>query len=60
MGMSLFIILWYLFITGCGKTSVGQALAKELSISFFDADDFHSEENKQKMRTGTSLNDEDR
>ena len=50
----------FCLIKGCGKTSVGQELSKEFSIPFFDADDFHSQENKQKMRSGISLNDEDR
>ena len=48
------------YVKGCGKTSVGQAVANEFSIPFFDADDFHSQENKQKMGSGTSLTDEDR
>ena len=54
------VIFIFVFIKGCGKTSVGQELSKEFSIPFFDADDFHSQENKEKMRSGTSLNDEDR
>ena len=45
---------------GCGKTSVGVALAEQLRLPFHDADDHHSEENREKMRRGTSLSDEDR
>ena len=47
-------------ISGCGKTTVGLALAECLSVKFYDGDDFHSEENKSKMRSGRALTDEDR
>jgi gluconokinase len=47
-------------VSGCGKTSVGQALAAHLGAQFFDGDDFHPEANVAKMRAGQSLNDEDR
>ena len=39
-------------VSGCGKTSIGQAVADRLSLPFFDADDFHTEENKMKMGAG--------
>lgn len=47
-------------VSGCGKSSVGKLLAQRFSLPFFDADDFHSESNKQKMASGTPLTDEDR
>ncbi|PQB04389.1 NADP-dependent phosphogluconate dehydrogenase [Aureitalea marina] len=47
-------------VSGCGKTTVGQLVSRILSIPFFDADDFHPEANKQKMASGTPLNDQDR
>ncbi|MCB0322351.1 MAG: gluconokinase [Bdellovibrionales bacterium] len=47
-------------VTGCGKTTVGKILAQELNWHFYDADDFHPEENVEKMRKGIPLNDEDR
>lgn len=47
-------------VSGSGKTTVGQMLAKQLEIPFFDADDFHPEANIQKMKSGQALNDEDR
>ena len=47
-------------VSGCGKTTVGRALAVRLNATFLDADDFHPEENVAKMRAGTPLNDEDR
>lgn len=47
-------------VSGCGKTSVGQALSNELEWSFYDGDDFHSLEEVKKMSKGMPLNDEDR
>ena len=47
-------------VSGCGKTTVGSLLAQKLDAPFYDADDFHPEENVQKMRSGNSLNDTDR
>lgn len=47
-------------VTGCGKTSVGTALAEKLGITFIDSDDLHSDENKRKMSSGTPLDDSDR
>lgn len=47
-------------VTGSGKTTVGQLLSKELGWQFYDADDFHSPANVEKMRAGIPLNDDDR
>ncbi len=47
-------------VSGCGKSTVGRALADRLSATFLDADDFHPVANVEKMRAGTPLNDEDR
>jgi len=47
-------------VSGCGKSAIGQALSKELDIPFYDADDFHPEANKRKMKQGTPLTDSDR
>jgi len=47
-------------VSGCGKTTVGRQLATKIGVPFFDADDFHSEENIRKMSAGTPLNDADR
>ena len=46
--------------TGCGKSTVGAALSKQLGATFIEGDDHHSPENKAKMQSGTPLNDEDR
>jgi len=45
---------------GCGKTTIGQMLARRLGWPFYDADDFHSEQSVEKMRAGIALTDEDR
>jgi gluconokinase len=39
---------------------VGQTLARRLDWQFYDADDFHPARNREKMRQGIPLNDEDR
>ena len=47
-------------VSGCGKSSVGNALAKTINLPFFDADDYHPEANILKMKQGIPLKDEDR
>lgn len=47
-------------VCGCGKTTVGRGLARELGCEFLDADDFHPEANVAKMAKGVALTDDDR
>ncbi|MDP6698965.1 MAG: gluconokinase, partial [Candidatus Latescibacteria bacterium] len=47
-------------VTGSGKSTVGEQLAQDLDWPYYDADDFHPEDNVQKMASGTPLTDEDR
>jgi gluconokinase len=47
-------------VAGCGKSTFGQALAKELALPWIEGDDFHSAEAKAKMAAGTPLDDADR
>jgi gluconokinase len=47
-------------VTGCGKSTVGARLARELAAPFADADGFHPASNVAKMTAGTPLTDEDR
>ena len=47
-------------VSGAGKTTIGQLLADELGWRFYEADDFHSQVNIDKMRQGVPLTDEDR
>ena len=47
-------------VSGCGKTTLGKALADFLKHSFLEGDAFHSKKNIEKMERGTPLNDHDR
>jgi len=47
-------------VSGCGKSTIGKALAKKLNIAFEDADDFHPPSNVEKMAGGAALTDIDR
>ncbi|SHM89815.1 NADP-dependent phosphogluconate dehydrogenase [Polaribacter sp. KT 15] len=53
-------VVFIMGVSGCGKSTIGNLLAKELEIPFFDGDDFHPESNIRKMSNGEALNDEDR
>jgi len=45
---------------GCGKTTIGKMLAEKLGWPFYDGDDFHPQNNVEKMGAGIALTDEDR
>jgi gluconokinase len=47
-------------VAGCGKSSLGAALAQSTGVALIEGDDFHSTESREKMSTGTPLTDEDR
>jgi gluconokinase len=47
-------------VTGVGKTTVGRLLAQSTGWPLYDADDYHSSANVEKMRAGIPLTDEDR
>lgn len=47
-------------VAGCGKTTVARALSEATGLVFAEADDFHSQANVDKMRSGVPLDDEDR
>ncbi len=45
---------------GCGKTTVGTALAERLGGAFIEGDEFHPQTNRAKMSAGEPLSDADR
>jgi gluconokinase len=47
-------------VSGCGKSSVAKSVADRLGYDYHDADNYHPESNKEKMKAGIPLNDEDR
>ena len=47
-------------VSGCGKTLVGNHLARQLKVEFVDGDDLHPPENVERMRAGVKLDDETR
>ncbi|MBL9114760.1 MAG: gluconokinase [Verrucomicrobiaceae bacterium] len=47
-------------VCGCGKSSVGEELVRQIGGIFEDGDDFHSPEAKAKMASGVPLDDDDR
>lgn len=47
-------------VSGCGKSSLGQAVAAVLGLPLIEGDDFHPQANIRKMHSGTPLTDEDR
>ena len=47
-------------VSGAGKTMIGKLLAEQLGWRFYQADDFHSCANVDKMRGGVPLTDKDR
>ena len=54
------MILLIMGVAGSGKSTVGSQLAVQLGWTSLDADDFHSPENKAKMRRGIHLTEDDR
>ncbi len=43
-------------VAGCGKSSLGAALAQGLGLALVEGDDFHPEVNQQKMRASIAAN----
>ena len=53
-------IIFMMGVSGCGKTTIGKALAHELQLPFLEGDSFHPQKNIAKMASGQALNDADR
>lgn len=47
-------------VSGSGKTTIGIRLAQRLGWDYIESDDYHSEQDVQKMSNGIPLTDEDR
>jgi gluconokinase len=47
-------------VSGCGKTSVGDGLARRIGADFIEGDSLHPTANVEKMRAGSPLDDADR
>ncbi len=47
-------------VSGCGKSSVGEALAARFALPYIEGDAMHPPANIAKMSAGTPLNDDDR
>ncbi len=54
----MFVIIFG--VSGAWKTTIGELLARQLGQHFYEADDFHSQANIEKMHRGIPLTDEDR
>lgn len=44
-------------VSGSGKSTLGRAIARQLNWQFIEADDYHSQRNKQHMAEGKPLDD---
>ncbi len=53
-------VIYIMGVSGSGKTTIGELLSAKTGFSFYDADDFHSQQNKDKMKAAIPLTDEDR
>jgi gluconokinase len=47
-------------VASCGKTTVGEALAKHFDVPFVEGDRLHGPDNVAKMSAGIALTDDDR
>lgn len=58
--MSLAAHVVLMGVCGCGKTTVGRALAAQLGLPFIEGDELHPAENVARMAAGVPLSDADR
>jgi gluconokinase len=47
-------------VSGCGKTTAGEAVARHFGVPYIEGDALHPAENVAKMASGTPLTDDDR
>ena len=55
MNRNLYVVMG---ITGSGKSTVGERLAKVLGVDFVEGDDYHPPENIRRMAAGIPLTDD--
>ena len=60
IGKNFAMVVIVMGVSGAGKSTVGQLLARQLGWRFYDADDLHPEAHKRKMSHAIPLSDEDR
>ena len=58
MTMNISVVI--MGVAGCGKSSLGHAVAQAMQLPLVEGDDFHSPESRQKMSQGVALTDDDR
>ena len=56
--MNYFII--FMGVSGCGKTTIGKMTANALGVPYYEGDDYHPQDNVEKMSQGIPLNDDNR
>jgi len=54
------MVILIMGVSGSGKTTIGQKVARILQVPFFDGDDLHSKASISKMMKGIPLTDNDR
>jgi gluconokinase len=47
-------------VAGCGKSTLGRAVAERLGVPLIEGDDFHAPDSRRKMSAGIALTDADR
>jgi len=54
------MIIVVMGVSGCGKSTVAEAVARQIGGEYVDADAYHPKANVDKMSRGIALTDEDR
>ncbi len=53
-------VLVLMGVSGSGKSTIAQALARRLQLEFIEGDEFHSRANREKMHAGLPFTDAER